>query len=99
MNKLIKQLHISVKRVHVYYGNMHSIVSELAVKLNNAMKWLKITNMVTKEYHGQKFEGNSCRKLLKHSALRSQRQLVKYDLRVLLIMKFNTFVVNFNFLN
>ena len=35
-----------------------------AVGYEVAMKWPKILNLVTKDYHGEVFEGNACRKLL-----------------------------------
>ena len=35
--------------------------------IENALKWPKKLNLISKHYHGEKFEGNACRLLLKEA--------------------------------
>ncbi|KAJ6648687.1 hypothetical protein Bhyg_03918 [Pseudolycoriella hygida] len=47
---------------HVFFDGLVPILGR-----ENALKWPKKLNLISKNYHGEKFEGNACRRLLKES--------------------------------
>jgi hypothetical protein len=59
-----------IPELHEIQGMVNHIFFDGLVPLlgaENAFKWPKKFNLVSKHYHGEKFEGNACRRLLKES--------------------------------
>lgn len=60
----------------------------------NAMQWPKKLNLVSKSYHGEKFEGNACRKLLKESDMLRDPAVCGND-----VLKIEPFIAVFKTMN
>ena len=65
--------------LHIMEGIVnHLFFNGLVIKIGkeNAMKWPNKVNVVSALYHGEKFEGNGCRTLLKSTHILEDREVM-----------------------
>ena len=65
---------------HIMEGFVNHTFFDGLVKLigyESAMRWPKKLNLVAKDYHGQKFEGNACSKLLKNTEVLASLDILR----------------------
>lgn len=70
---VIPELHILMGFVNHYFWK--GLVPLLG--RDKALQWPKKLNLIAKAYHGECFEGNACRKLLKHADMLNDEEFYK----------------------
>lgn len=67
---------------HIFFDGLVPLLGQ-----DNAFKWPKKFCLVSKHYHGEKFEGNACRQLLKESDSLYDKTILQ-DISPLMVMPF-----------
>ena len=69
---ILPELHLLQGFVnHVFWNGLVPLLGR-----ENALKWPKKLNVIAKNYHGEIFEGNACRKLLKNTNHLASREVL-----------------------
>lgn len=69
-----------IPELHEIQGIVNHIFFDGLVPLlgrDNALKWPKKFNLIPKHYHGEQFEGNACRRLLKESDALNDKDILQ----------------------
>lgn len=81
---------IVIPELHEIQGIVNHIFIDGLVPLlgrENALKWPKKLNLISKHYHGEKFEGNACRRLLREADKLNDKDILQ-DITIFKIIPF-----------
>lgn len=89
---------VIIPELHEIQGIVNHIFFDGLVPLlgrENALKWPKKLNLISKHYHGEKFEGNACRRLLKEADKLNDKDILQ-SIPILKVIPFIQLLKTFN---